>query len=580
MFEFSVKAFPRNRAGKQDGQIKVCTRCKECLEARDTCVGDILRSRSSNRLIVAGPGTGKTFTFKKVINSLPQGSKVLAFTLINNLANDLKTDLAALKNDNVKAATFHGFCREMLHSKAELAGLTNYFEYFVRLPPLIVEDAEFLEQPFRPADFDADFANLKESGAALQFYLKRASYYNAASHNDSVYRVFKAFQGQKDSIPAYDLIIADEYQDFNQLEAAFIDLIGEETNVLIAGDDDQALYAFRHASKEFIRALYSDKRYEKFPLPFCSRCTPVLVEATNYFAEQAIRSGLLQGRIPRTYKCYWPDKHPEHLRYPLIDWVQCSKFQTAMEYVRSRIGELTAQEELTGDERDVQFLIIGPESGYHLKQMKQFLEERVDANRFIIETPPDREELNIAEGYRILIKGQNRNLGWRIILHCDPIPELKNIIRESVKEDKPLEAFLQKAYVEKHVAEMERLKAVEGADAASEDEPVAPEQGGKIRIKLTNFYGCKGLSALHTFVMGLNDRIFPTNPQAISDAEVCKFIVALTRAKRSCSLISNKEFNHVANRMEDRPSTFIKMLPSSRIARKKCSISKGILKVQ
>jgi superfamily I DNA/RNA helicase len=36
--------------------------------------------------------------------------------------------------------------------------------------------------------------------------------------------------------------------------------------VLIAGDDDQALYGFKHASANFIRALAEDPDFERFDL--------------------------------------------------------------------------------------------------------------------------------------------------------------------------------------------------------------------------------------------------------------------------------------------------------------------------
>jgi superfamily I DNA/RNA helicase len=180
-----------------------------------------------------------------------------------------------------------------------------------------------------------------------------------------------------------------------------------------------------------------------------------------------------------------------------------------------------------------------------------------------------------------LEKRHNLNLGWRIVLHCDPIPETKDIITESVKKGRSLESLMPDVFIKKHRAEMKRI-AAELAAKKNDDIEVELEetQDGKIRIKLTNFYGCKGLSALHSIVVGMNDGSFPADPKHLTDDEICKFIVALTRARRSCTLVSNKEYNKNLNRSVDRPSTFIRMLPEDALQKQKCSMLNKKLRIQ
>ncbi len=62
------------------------------------------------KLIIAGPGTGKTHTFKALINQNP--GKNLVMTFINNLVADLRADLGGIADVN----TFHGYSRHLLHS--------------------------------------------------------------------------------------------------------------------------------------------------------------------------------------------------------------------------------------------------------------------------------------------------------------------------------------------------------------------------------------------------------------------------------------------------------------------------------
>jgi superfamily I DNA/RNA helicase len=165
--------------------------------------------------------------------------------------------------------------------------------------------------------------------------------------------------------------------------------------------------------------------------------------------------------------------------------------------------------------------------------------------------------------------GHNSNLGWRIIINCDPHKELPEIVEEAYQTGSPLENLLPADYMDKH-----RKAIAENANVGEKE--VAAEQPKRIRIKMTNFYGSKGLSALHTVVIGLNDHIFPKDPEALDD-EACKFIVALTRARRSCSLVSNGEFSRSKKQMINAPSRYVGLLPGKLKDPKRYGIKAGDL---
>ena len=57
-------------------------------------------------------------------------------------------------------------------------------------------------------------------------------------------------------------------------------------------------------------------------------------------------------------------------------------------------------------------------------------------------------------------------------------------------------------------------------------------------IICTSLVGAKGLSAGYVYVVGFNNQDFPGRPDAITDNEVCCFIVALSRARKECHLVS------------------------------------------
>ncbi len=91
----------------------------------------IVNSAARKRLIVAGPGTGKSFTFRQALAKAIEdagGGKGLALTFIRNLVADLEKDLGDLAD----VFTFHGYCKYLMHSH-DVAGLAAGDYY----PPLL-----------------------------------------------------------------------------------------------------------------------------------------------------------------------------------------------------------------------------------------------------------------------------------------------------------------------------------------------------------------------------------------------------------------------------------------------------------
>jgi superfamily I DNA/RNA helicase len=568
--ELDAKDFLTNRVGRSDGSLNICPRCKTCCDGRKNATANIVASLEPKKLIVAGPGTGKTWMFSSLLQNASHEKPSLVFTLINNLVDELVNELGKLENDQIKINTLHGFCKELLHRTIRFDDITADFEYYPELPTIVEADADFLDLKFSEADFRRAFANLKHESEALIFFLHQAAYYNAVSHNDSVYRVAQFYRDNAEKVPSFEIVIVDEYQDFNLSEKSLIDSLADKNSVVIAGDDDQSLYHFRDASNEYIRELWKRDDFKKFSLPFCSRCTPVLVDATNAFIMNVQRLGLLKGRIPRAFECYWPDKYREHNAYPRILVANCSKLNTVCEFVRQRILEITEQEKLNGTEKDLQFIVVGPESGYHIQKVKELLSVKLDSKLFELDFAEKKEQMIIEQGYSIIKKGNNSNLGWRIVLNCDPLPNAATIIKACYETGVALVDMLPADYLAKH-------KQVFNAEAKVVEAEEVQEAPKRIRIKLTNFYGCKGLSALHAIVIGLNDYVFPKDPDQLQNDDVCKFLVALTRAKRSCCLVHNGEFRKALGYAVNAPSTYIQLLPNTAIERRKFKIKAGRL---
>lgn len=74
---------------------------EEAKQRRQQTSDDLANSDARKKLVVAGPGTGKTHNFKRVLDRSAGG---LAITFIRALAEDLGRDLGDLAQVN----TFHG----------------------------------------------------------------------------------------------------------------------------------------------------------------------------------------------------------------------------------------------------------------------------------------------------------------------------------------------------------------------------------------------------------------------------------------------------------------------------------------
>jgi len=355
--------------------------------------------------------------------------------------------------------------------------------------------------------------------------------------------------------------LIDEYQDFNCLEAAFIDLLAKTSPILIAGDDDQALYSqLRDSSWDYTRSLHRGGEYEVFELPFCMRCPKVVVDAVNDVIKQAQKLKRLKGRIRKPYKYFAPAKVADSEKYPTIALVQTSvQRQNANymgQYIARAIGEIP-RDEIEAANREAYPAILIIVARPYRTQIIDYLEKL----RYAVDTKRDAEDtLDRARGLKILKDDPKSNLGWRVILEWEQPSFVAGVIEKTADREQLLIEVLPDEYRDRILAEVDawKLPEEEPDDGQHTEEP---EELPIVRV--TSFEGAKGLSAQHVFIAGLHDGEIPRNPDRIQDLEICKFVVGLTRTRKKCSLLYTRRF---ADQWKS-PSSFISWINSRRFER-------------
>ena len=296
-------------------------------------VDGILSSASPKKVVVAGPGTGKTFLFKEVLKGK---TNTLTLTFVRTLVEDLSLELYDLSD----VRTLHSYARNLLTRLWE----KKEVNIFADLSDLIEEDAKLLIGT--EVDFTKIFHTRDDGNKNIEFYKARKEYYDDSyGYSDIIYAAVKYLEVHRDKIPTYEQIVVDEFQDFNPLEVSLVELLAEKSPILIAGDDDQALYDFKHASPEHIRHKHGGKSpdYEPFNLPFCSRCPRVIVEAANDIVESATQAGRLKGRIEKPY-VYFEDAQKDLISQnnPKIIYAQPFAAQIPW-FIEKKIKEIAAE---------------------------------------------------------------------------------------------------------------------------------------------------------------------------------------------------------------------------------------------
>ena len=279
-------------------------------------------------MVLAGPGSGKTFVITHRIKYLIKGSginpaHILVVTFSRAAAKEMKDRFEKLHGKSlVTFGTFHsvffsilktayGFSAEQIASD-ELR--YTLIKELIKKNELVNEDINTLSGNLlnEIALIKQDNINIKNyysNSIASDTFKKLYREYeaelesrNKLDFEDMLLLTYELLSERKDILKAvqerYQYILVDEFQDINFLQYNIIKLMaGKKQNITVVGDDDQSIYRFRGARPEIMLGFERDFRnVSKVFLDINFRSTTQIVDASTKLISFNSK------RFPKTFK--------------------------------------------------------------------------------------------------------------------------------------------------------------------------------------------------------------------------------------------------------------------------------------
>ncbi len=332
--------------------------------------------RGSPVLVVAGAGSGKTRVLTRRIAHLVSDSAVpaggiLAITFTNKAASEMRERIADMVGAAAKymwVSTFHSSCVRILRTHAELAGLPKQFAIYDdndsrRLLTQIIAAADLDPKRYTARAIRGWISGQKNElntpddsarnapGALSKYpeiyrvYQNRLAAAGAVDFDDLIMRTVQLLRLNPEVLASYRRrfrhVLVDEYQDTNYAQYVLVRLLCAEglgpadephpPELMVVGDSDQSIYAFRGATIRNILDFEKD-----FP-----GATTIVLEQ-NYRSTNNVLSAanaVISCNSGRGEKRLWSDAGPGErlVRY------DAGTERSEAEFVAAEIAKLRAE---------------------------------------------------------------------------------------------------------------------------------------------------------------------------------------------------------------------------------------------
>lgn len=255
---------------------------------------EAVTAEPGNLLVLAGAGSGKTRVLVHRLAWLLQHyhispHHVLAVTFTNKAAHEMKGRIESLFNlssDGLWVGTFHGLAHRLLRMHYAQAKLPQTFQVLdaddqYRLVRRILKDLGLDENQWSPRQAQGFINRQKENGLRpgkgtatddvydvtmtkiYDAYQKRCDHNGLVDFAELLLRSYELLQNNLELRTQYqqrfEHILVDEFQDTNTIQYRWLKSLMRPGNfMMVVGDDDQSIYAWRGAKIENIQRFQAE----------------------------------------------------------------------------------------------------------------------------------------------------------------------------------------------------------------------------------------------------------------------------------------------------------------------------------
>jgi superfamily I DNA/RNA helicase len=239
-------------------------------------------------LVLAGAGSGKTRVvttrIARLLSEGVQGRAILAVTFTNKAAKEMRERLFAIvgreRARGITVSTFHALAARMLRRDGHRIDLSTQFtildegDQLAQLLRVAKEEGVDLGET-KPAQILSRIGWLKNQGLSAEqapvtsdpvhllarrlypSYRRHLRALQAVDFDDLLLLAVELLEHAPDVKKRYQTVLQhvliDEYQDTNPVQDELVRrLVGPHKNIVVVGDDDQAIYGFRGSAIENI----------------------------------------------------------------------------------------------------------------------------------------------------------------------------------------------------------------------------------------------------------------------------------------------------------------------------------------
>ena len=270
-------------------------------------------------LILAGPGSGKTYTMAYKLKYLVEVQKInpdeiCVITFTNEAAINMRKKISSKSNERIyireelqplTICTMHKLGNRIIKDNYSEAGLERAnFKILASsdLKNILMMDcAQILGAKRQDANNTILCRQNGECNPTESFKCKLCNEYanllrrfNYIDHDDQILLACKLLKDNKDILNCEQnkakYLLVDEYQDINYAQWELIKLLdkGKAENLFVVGDDYQSIYSFRGGNPKYIQNFKNDYAPNAVVLNLTKnyRCPPNILKGAFYMVQK------------------------------------------------------------------------------------------------------------------------------------------------------------------------------------------------------------------------------------------------------------------------------------------------------